>query len=183
MQYLVWGAARPPAALAGAERLAHGDCLELEGPWPLGPVPLSFVRAKTALEKADAASGAYAVEGFDAPGDGNAFVVAAHMMLDAQKFKPYADAIPAMLQKFGVRSLARAGTVTPLGGPFTPQRAVVLQFRDVDAVLDFYMSDEYAPLLALRKQTTDPRFIVLSRDGAISQASRQRTADFLRGIA
>lgn len=185
MHYVICGGNREEAAGAirrtGATPLADGEMLVLEGPWPLGDTQVGFLPSDTPPAAAEAAAGlsGFAVAGLAAPGDGGAFVVAAHRMLDAQGFRPYAESIHDMLQGFGVRSLARGGTVTPLAGAFAPDRGVVLEFASVSALLDFYASDVYAPLLALRLRTTDPRFAVIARSGAISRADRQRAEAFL----
>jgi uncharacterized protein (DUF1330 family) len=163
--------------------IADGEMLVLEGPWTLGPTVIGYSDAAEAPTPFDPIAGlnAYAVSGFAPPGDGGAFVVAAHRMLDPVAFKPYAEAIPAMLAQFGVRSLARGGTVTPLAGSFAPDRGVVLEFPSVEAVLKFYTSDVYAPLLELRLRTTDPRFVVIARSGTIEPAARKAADDYLRG--
>jgi len=167
----------------GVTRIADGEMLVLEGPWTLGPVALGFSDSAEAPAPHAPTTGnlnAYAVAGIDTPAGGGAFVIAAHKMLDPVAFRPYAEAIPAMLAQFGVRSLARGGTVTPLAGGFAPDRGVVLEFASVDALLDFYTSDTYRPLLDLRLRTTDPRFIVMVRTGAISSAARARAETFVR---
>lgn len=187
MQYVIWGAAQFPAELTrmnGALPLASGDMLVLEGPWPLASTALAYAANDAALANlsphASGTAGAFAVAGIDEPGDGGAFVIAAHRMRDAEGFRPYAEAIPGMLERSGVRSLARGGTVTRIAGAFAPDRGVVLEFPSVEAVLDFYTSPDYAPLLDLRLRTTDPRFIVLSRNGTIPAPARKRAEAFLR---
>jgi uncharacterized protein (DUF1330 family) len=190
MQYVIWGAAEFPAELTrmnGAMPLAAGDMLVLEGPWPLGSTALAYVADDDVLATlpphASTTSGAFAVAGFEAPGDGGAFVIAAHRMLDAEAFRPYAEAIPGLLKSFGVRSLARGGTVTRIAGAFAPDRGVVLEFPSVEAVVEFYTSPVYAPLLDLRLRTTDPRFVVLARDGKIPAPARERAEAFLAARA
>jgi hypothetical protein len=44
----------------------------------------------------------------------------------------------------------------------------------------FYASEAYAPLLALRLRTTDPRFLMLAKSGPISDDVRDRARPFLR---
>jgi uncharacterized protein (DUF1330 family) len=190
MQYVVWGAAELPAELSranGVQPLASGEMLVLEGPWPLGATALASCSNDAALASLpalpSAASGAFAVEGLNAPAGGACFVIAAHKMLDPEGFKPYAEAIPGMLESFGVRSLARGGKVTRLGGDFVPDRGVVLEFADVQAAVNFYTADAYRPLLELRLRTTDPRFVVLSRNGVIPKSAREKAEEFLRSRA
>lgn len=187
MHYVIWGAAELPADVArtsGAQALAGGDMLVLEGPWPLGPTALAYLADDKGLAafraKASATSGAFAVEGLAAPDAGGAFVVAAHRMLDPDGFRPYADAIPDLLRRFGARVLARGGTITHLAGDFAPDRGVVLEFASAEAAVAFYTSEVYAPLLRLRWRTTDPRFVILTRAGTLPAALRARAEDFLR---
>jgi uncharacterized protein (DUF1330 family) len=185
MQYVVWGGDGAPfggAKADGLRGLAQGEVLTLEGPWTLGNTSLAFVQDDAELARLPSPSGvqAFAVEGINEPGGGEAFVIAAHRMLDAAAFRPYAEAIPAMLEQFGVRSLARGGKVTPLAGGLAPDRGVVLEFPSAQSVLDFYTSSIYAPLLALRLRTTDPRFIVITRSGIIPPEVRQAADAYLR---
>jgi uncharacterized protein (DUF1330 family) len=177
MHYVVCGGDADLISAAGVRLLADGEMIVLEGPWALGRTRLGVVEDEAALaavkSKVAHANGAFAVEGIEAPGNGKAFVIAAHKMLDPEGFRPYADAIPGMLARFGVRSLARGGKVTPLAGSFLPDRGVVLEFADPAALVAFYTSEEYAPLLALRLRTTDPRFMVIARSGAIPASMRE----------
>ncbi|MCC7347879.1 MAG: DUF1330 domain-containing protein [Variibacter sp.] len=186
MQYVVWGGAGAPFGPANGLRvLASGEVLELEGPWTLGSTTLAYAADDRAVATLPSPAGAqaFAVEGIEAPGEGEAFVIAAHRMLDPVAFRPYAEAIPGLLEQFGVRSLARGGKVTPLAGDLVPDRGVVLEFPSVAAVIDFYFAEIYAPLLDLRLRTTDPRFVVVSRAGTISPELRRKAETLLRARA
>src|SRR5262249_2937344 len=109
-----------------------------------------------------------------------AFVIAAHRMRDPDGFRPYAEQVAAVVQRFGGRFLARAGRVTPLGGDFVPERAVIIEFPRADDAMAFYVSDVYAPLLRIRHATTDPRFVVVARSGALPTAARAAADSYLR---
>lgn len=177
MHYVVCAGDADVLVRAGVRVLADGEMLILEGPWTVGTTVLGMVEDEDALAGLKSAlrdtAGAFAVEGIAAPAFGEAFVIAAHKMLDPVGFRPYAEAIPDMLASFGVRSLARGGKVTPLAGEMRPDRGVVLEFKDAAAAVDFYTSEIYAPLLALRLRTTDPRFMVMARSGPIPAAVRE----------
>jgi uncharacterized protein (DUF1330 family) len=163
--------------------LADGELIVLEGPWPLGETSLACVEDESALDSvkklARNGSSAFAVEGIAPPANGGAFVIAAHKMLDPVAFRPYAETIHDLLTRFGVRSLARGGKITPLAGSFAPERGVVLEFASPEAAMDFYTSEIYAPWLALRLRTTDPRFAVMARKGKIAASTRQAAQDYL----
>ena len=176
MHYVVagHGVVAPHFDLPGVAMIADGACLAFEGPWAFNKTSLARVE-DTALDDlaaavaAQAAAGeltsAYAVEGIDEPGAGQAFAVAAHKMLDAERFRPYADSVVEVVQAAGGRNIARGGKVTPLAGSFVPDRAVIIEFPSAQALVTFYTSDVYAPLLRLRLSTTDPRFVMLARSG------------------
>jgi len=122
----------------------------------------------------------YLVDAIAEPGDGEAFVVAAHRMLDLAEFQPYAEQVGAVVQRFGGRFLARAAKATMLGGDFLSERAVIIEFPTAADAVAFYVSDVYAPLIAIRHATTDPRFLIMARDGALPAAARSAAASYLR---
>jgi uncharacterized protein (DUF1330 family) len=168
--------------LPGVQPLADGEAIVMEGPWPFARTALGYVADTSGFDVGTAAKrtqNGYAVQGMAEPGSGNAFAIAAHKMLDVEGFRPYAETIPGFLEQFAVRSLARGGRVTPLGGAFAPERAVVLEFPSVEAAVAFYTSEAYAPLLALRLRTTDPRFIIMSRAGNITAPARDAANAYL----
>jgi uncharacterized protein (DUF1330 family) len=184
MHYLVARrTAAGDAAIPGAGRIvAQGEAIVFEGPWPLHAPLLACVEGATALADIAAANelDGYAVEAIAGPGGGEAFVIAAHRVRDPDGFRHYAGQVAAVVQSFGGRFLARAGKVTALGGPFLPERAVIIEFPAAADAVAFYVSDIYAPLLKIRHATTDPRFVVLARDGAVPAAARATAEDYLR---
>jgi len=116
---------------------------------------------------------AFTVEGILPPGEGRAFAIGAHKMLDAEAFKPYAAQVPGVIAPYGCRYIARGGAVTPLAGGFAPDRLVLMEFADADAAAAFYFSDAYAPLLKIRHAATEPRFVLVMRSGALPDAARR----------
>jgi uncharacterized protein (DUF1330 family) len=67
-----------------------------------------------------------------------------------------------------------------LGGDFVSERAVILEFPTADDAVAFYIADVYAPLMRIRHATTDPRFLVMARIGALPAAAREKAASYLR---
>jgi uncharacterized protein (DUF1330 family) len=183
LKYLVAG--RPAidvARINPADIVAAGGVVVFEGPWALGaPVvarldddAIDDIRAKTN------GVGGFAVEGLADPGAGEAFVIGAHRVHHPEGFRPYAEQVATVVQSFGGRFLARGGKVTPMGGDFVPDRAVIIEFpRAADAVA-FYCSDIYAPLLKIRHATTDPRFVIVARAGPLPAAARAAAEAYLR---
>jgi uncharacterized protein (DUF1330 family) len=160
--------------------IAQGDAMVLEGPWPWASLVIARVDdASVAAARARGIDG-YAVDAIAEPGTGQALVVAAHRMLDLERFKPYAEQVGAVVQRFGGRFLARAAKATMLGGDFLSERAVIIEFPTAADAVGFYVSDVYAPLITIRHATTDPRFLIMARDGALPAAARAAAENYLR---
>ena len=181
MSYLVAGRSAIEAlALVARSVVAQGDAMVLEGPWPW--TSLVVARVDDATVEAARARGieGYAVDAVAEPGDGQALVVAAHRMLDLVRFQPYAEQVGAIVQRFGGRFLARAAKATMLGGSFVSERAVIVEFPTAADAVAFYVSDVYAPLMTIRHATTDPRFLVMAREGSLPAAARASAESYLR---
>jgi len=181
VSYLVAGRSAIEALALDARRIvAQGDAMVLEGPWPW--TPLVVARVDDAALEAARARGieGYAVDAVAEPGAGEALVVAAHRMLDLERFKPYAEQVGAIVQRFGGRFLARAAKATMLGRNFVSERAVIIEFPTAADAVAFYVSDVYAPLMTIRHATTDPRFLVMARTGSLPAAARASAESYLR---
>ncbi len=181
MSYLVSGrAATERLALDAHCIVAQGDAVVLEGPWPW--TSLVVARVDDAAIDGIRASGidGYLVDEIAAPRAGQALVVAAHRMLDLERFKPYAEQVGAVVERFGGCFLARSGKATMLGGDFVSDRAVIIEFPTAADAVAFYVSDLYAPLMTIRHAATDPRFLVMAREGALPAAARTAAESYLR---
>jgi uncharacterized protein (DUF1330 family) len=189
MQYL----AASKAAAAGGQlpdgcrALADGEMISFELPWTFTPliarlddsIDLPALKAHLSEARHDA----FAVEGLEEPGHGQAFVLGAHIVHDPVGFRPYAADIPDIVKSFGGRFIARAGRVTPLHGAFVPERVVVIEFPTADDALRFYTSERYAPLLKIRLATTEAHFMIMARSGELPAQVRTAAEAYLRRSA
>lgn len=75
-------------------------------------------------------------------------------VLDAEAYKPYSAAVPAMIAKAGGKYLARGGAITALEGDLDPKRVVILEFPSEAAFRSWYDSEEYQPFQAMRERLT-----------------------------
>ena len=167
-------------ALDARRVVAQGDAMVLEGPWPWTSLVVVRVDAATIAAARSRGIEGYAVDAVGEPGAGEALVVAAHRMLDLARFQPYAEQVGAIVQRFDGRFLARAGKATMLGGNFVSERAVIIEFPTAADAVAFYVSDVYAPLMTIRHATTDPRFLVMAREGSLPAAARASAESYLR---
>lgn len=184
--YLVAGKSAAGRLPAGSQVVADGGMISFERPWSFGP-PLiarladgADVDALRAEARAGAPFNAFAVEGLEEAGDGEAFVLGGHIMRDMERFRPYAAAVPEVVRSFGGRFLARGGTVTPIAGSFVPERVVLIEFPSAADALAFYISDRYAPLLRIRLATTEARLVIIARSGELPPQMRASAEAYLR---
>ena len=80
-----------------------------------------------------------------------AYVIAYLDVTDAAVFSDYGEEVLPLIKKFGGRYLVRGGDVESLEGEPGFKRLVILEFPDKAAAKNFYDSQEYAPLFALRR--------------------------------
>ena len=80
----------------------------------------------------------------------NAYLVGIYnKIIDKEKLQKYAvDALPAMMSNGAKKTLARSANITQIEG-IPPERAVILEFENVEAAKIAYNSEDYQ--LALRK--------------------------------
>lgn len=70
---------------------------------------------------------------------------------DPDQYKKYTDRVPAILQKFGAKVLARGGKFQILEGPETFGRFVVVEFPSMEQAVACHDSPEYQEAAAFRK--------------------------------
>ncbi len=80
-----------------------------------------------------------------------AYWVARAKINDPEKYKKYTDRVPAILQKFGAKILARGGEFKILEGPETFGRFVVIEFPSMEQAIACHDSPEYEEASAFRK--------------------------------
>lgn len=96
-----------------------------------------------------------------------AYLIAEHVITDAAKFEEYRTAVGAMLARYGGRYLTKGGSHRlPEGGHWRPDRVVIIEFADMEALNRWYNAPEYQPLIALRKSCTSDLDMLIVLDGA-----------------
>ena len=82
------------------------------------------------------------------------YMVADVTITNPGPYVEYQKKVPAIVAQYGGKYLARAGSLHHLEGDLGIKRMVIVEFESMDAARRFYESAEYAPLLKLRKETT-----------------------------
>ena len=92
--------------------------------------------------------------------------MAAYVLVDIEvtDYGPYDDyrrQVPPVVEKFGGKYLVRGGNLETVEGDWTPRRLVVLEFPSVEKAKEFYDSEDYRPLKALRLGSTDSKMVLV----------------------
>lgn len=90
-----------------------------------------------------------------------AYLIADVDVTDPALFKEYARDVPATEAHYGGRYLGRGGPTKVLEGDWQPHRLVIVEFPNMDSLLAWYESPEYAHLKALRQRCAKTRIIAL----------------------
>lgn len=89
------------------------------------------------------------------------YLIANIRVNDAEQYKDYVAAVPALIAKHGGVYQVRGGDFEVLEGAWTPDRLVVLEFEDREAAVAFYNDPEYAPFRTLRQSVTDSSVVLV----------------------
>ena len=83
----------------------------------------------------------------------SAFVIAERVqVLDAEKLQRYLDGVSPTIEHYGGRYHVVSGSVEVLEGEWRPPTLVIFEFPSRERALDWWDSDEYESLKALRHE-------------------------------
>lgn len=77
------------------------------------------------------------------------------------KFDEYRKLVPATLEPYGGRFLARGGRVETLEGGWDPKRIVVIEFPSMERARAWWASEEYKVPKQMRMASAETRMIVV----------------------
>jgi uncharacterized protein (DUF1330 family) len=98
-----------------------------------------------------------------------AYMIANVEIIDAEKMEKYMQATPAVVKKYSGRFLARGGKLWIAEGGWSPKRLVILEFESFEKAQEFWHSEEYRPLKALRQSSANTDMIFV--DGISKEMS------------
>jgi len=82
------------------------------------------------------------------------YVIAQITVTDPDAYKDYVAAVSPIVAKFGGEYLVRGGPAEHFEGESIGERTVVIRFPSVQAARDWYHSEEYAPVRAMRQRAS-----------------------------
>lgn len=78
---------------------------------------------------------------------------------DRSKFKEYAKAVQSTVKAFGGRYLCKWGVPETIEGVWDANRIVLVEFATPSQARAWWISEEYRPLKALRREASTARVI------------------------
>ncbi len=92
----------------------------------------------------------------------SAYLVADIEVLDKPAYAEYISRAPATVERFGGRYVARGGDTYVLEGDWIPNRAVILEFPDMERLLAWYNSPDYARVREIRQRSANSRIVAVA---------------------
>jgi uncharacterized protein (DUF1330 family) len=94
-----------------------------------------------------------------------AYWLARARIVDAAEYRKYTDLVPAILDRFGGRVLARGGKFKILEGPENFERHVVVEFPSLERAEACFNSPEYIEAAAFRRGGAGINELVIVESG------------------
>jgi uncharacterized protein (DUF1330 family) len=94
-----------------------------------------------------------------------AYWVARSKINDPVEYKKYTDRVPAIIQRYGGKVLARGGRFKILEGPQKFQRFVVIEFPSLEQAVACHDSPEYQEASAFRESGAGEVELVIVEGG------------------
>ncbi len=79
------------------------------------------------------------------------YVIAQINVTDPEAYKDYVAAVSPIVEKYGGEYLVRGGPARHFEGESIGERTVVIRFPTLQAATEWYHSEEYAPVRAMRQ--------------------------------
>jgi uncharacterized protein (DUF1330 family) len=90
-----------------------------------------------------------------------AFVVAAETVKDEAMFAEYRKGVPATVEAFGGKFVARGGDLKVLEGEWPHPRLVIIEFPSRAAAEGWYKSAEYRKIISLRHKSSVGNLVIV----------------------
>ncbi len=88
-----------------------------------------------------------------------AFVIVEIEVNDLEDYEDYKKLVPASVEAYGGRFIARGGATESLEGDWAPERIVVLEFPNLERARQWWASPEYSDAKAIRMRAARTRMI------------------------
>ncbi len=90
-----------------------------------------------------------------------AFVIVEIEVRDPEAYETYRSLVPASVDAYGGKFIARGGATENLEGDWAPERIVVLEFPSLERARQWWSSPEYRDAKAIRMRAAQTRMIAI----------------------
>jgi uncharacterized protein (DUF1330 family) len=90
-----------------------------------------------------------------------AYIIADVTITNEEQMKTYREWSTRAMQEHGAEVLVRGGRIVPLEDGWTPERIVVLKFKDLHAAQAYYASETYTKARQAREGAGSIRMIAV----------------------
>ena len=90
-----------------------------------------------------------------------AFVIVEIEVRDPEAYETYRSLVPASLDAYGGKFIARGDATENLEGDWAPERIVVLEFPSLERARQWWASPEYRDAKAIRMRAARTRMIAI----------------------
>jgi uncharacterized protein (DUF1330 family) len=90
-----------------------------------------------------------------------AYMIAEVEVVDPAGYEEYRAQVSATVAQFGGKYLVRGGACTNLEGEWSPKRLVVLEFESTARAREWWDSEQYRPVKAIRQRTARSKLLLV----------------------
>ena len=94
-----------------------------------------------------------------------AYLIVEVETIDEALMTEYRKHTPGAVAKFGGKFIVRGGKTRTVEGGWTPSRLVVIEFPDFAKAEEFYDSEHYKPILAMRLKAGKSKPVIVDGHG------------------
>jgi uncharacterized protein (DUF1330 family) len=94
-----------------------------------------------------------------------AYLIVEVETIDEALMTEYRKHTPGAVAKFGGKFIVRGGKTRTVEGGWTPSRLVVIEFPDFAKAEEFYDSEHYKPILAMRLKAGKSKAVIVDGHG------------------
>ncbi len=91
-----------------------------------------------------------------------AYFIADVDVTDREAYEQYRGQVAATTEKYGGKYLVRAGAFEKIEGDWTPNRLVILEFESMERAKEFYYSEEYKGIMAIRHRSANTNAVLVA---------------------
>ena len=88
-----------------------------------------------------------------------AYLIADVKIFDPERFKDYGSLVPESVEKYGGKYLVRGGEHVVTEGNWDPERLVVIEFKSMEQLKEWYDSEEYSEAMNIRHLSADTNLL------------------------